>query len=191
MRIESKDAEYDAVLDFAKRLCVAARTAPKGCGVDNMDALILTGEEKATLTAEMQKIGSELGSRGDFFIRDAHTVDTAQVIVLLGISYKTRGLSDTCQLCGFDSCVSCEAAGATCVFVGIDLGIALGSVVAKAAHEHVDNRIYFTAGKAARNMHLLGEHTLIMGVPLYAGGKNPFFDRNSNRKRTDKLNEFR
>ena len=177
MRIESKEAEFDALLALAKRLCVAARTAPKACGIDNTDTVILTGDEKSELSATMRALGEEHGSGGKLFIRDAGNVDAAPVIVLIGITYETRNLNEICQLCGFDSCAECEDAGATCVFSGIDLGIALGSVASMAAREHADNRIFFTAGQAARRMKLLGDHTLIMALPLFAGGKNPFFDR--------------
>ena len=177
MKIKSKEAEADALLELAKRLCVAARTAPKACGIDNMDTVILTGEEKAELTDQMRAIGTELGTKGAFFIRDADNFDAAHVAVLFGITYKTRGLGDMCKLCGFDTCADCEAAGATCVFAGIDLGIALGSAASMAAREHADNRVFFTAGQAARRMKLLGDHTLIMGIALHASGKNPFFDR--------------
>lgn len=181
MRIESKKAELDALESLAKRLCVAARTAPKACGIDNIDTVILTGDEKAEFTACMREHGEKAGERGRLFIRDAENVDKAQAIVLVGITYETRGLGEICQLCGFDTCDACEKAGATCVYAGIDLGIALGSMVSMAAREHVDNRIFFTAGMAARKMRLLDSHTLIMGVPLCAGGKNPFFDRNDRR----------
>ncbi len=177
MRIDAEEAELDALLQLAKRLCVAARTAPKACAVDNLATVILTGAEKAQLTAKMREHGELLGARGRLFIRDAQNVDKAQVIVLFGMTYNTRGLSEICQLCGFETCAECEEAGASCVYAGIDLGIALGSAVSMAAREHVDNRIFFTAGMAARDMRLLDDHTLIMGIPLYAGGKNPFFDR--------------
>jgi len=42
----------------------------------------------------------------------------------------------------------------------------------------VDNRIMFTIGKAASSLGLLGDHKLIMGIPLSVSGKSPFFDRN-------------
>jgi len=179
MRITSTTAEFEALLALAKELCVAARTAPKACGVDYTDSLILTGEEKTELTAEMRAIGTELGERGKFFLRDADNIDTAQVVVLFGIARKTRGLGNFCSLCGFEDCEACQAAGAACVFAGIDLGIALGSAALMAAEACADNRIMFTAGKAAAKLGLLEEHTIVMGLPLYAGGKNAFFDRGS------------
>lgn len=181
MRIDSKAAEFDALLDLAKKLCVVARTAPKACAKDTTDTVILTGEEKAELSAEMRKLGEEIGVRGKLFIRDASNIDAAQVIVLFGATYEARGLNEICQVCGFENCKACLDAGATCVYAGIDLGIALGSAASMAARDHADNRIFFTAGKAAKRLRLLGDHTLIMGIPLFAGGKNPFFDR-SERK---------
>ena len=177
MLIESKDAEFDALFALAKSICVAARTAPKACAVDNTDALILTGAEKAELSSAMRAIGEDLGDKGKFFIRDAGNVDTAQVVVLFGISRKTRGLNERCGLCGFENCSANQDAGAVCVFSGIDLGIALGSAVSLAAAAHADNRIMFTIGKAANKLGLLKEHDIIMGLPLFSGGKNPFFDR--------------
>ena len=69
-------------------------------------------------------------------------------------------------------------AGARCAYTGIDLGIAVGSAVSTATDARVDNRIMFSIGRAAQEMHLLGEDVCqIMGIPLSASGKSPFFDR--------------
>jgi uncharacterized ferredoxin-like protein len=177
MTINSKTAEAESILELAKKICVAARTAPKACGIDQLDTLILTGEDKDKLTAEMRKIGERHGESGKFFIRDAGNVDTAAAIVLIGVSYETRGLGEKCALCGFADCTACLKAGATCVFAPMDLGIALGSAVSIATDNRADNRILFTAGQAAGSLGLLGKHTMIMGLPLSASGKSPFFDR--------------
>ena len=69
-------------------------------------------------------------------------------------------------------------AGGTCSFNAGDLGIAVGSVVSLAADLRVDNRIMYTAGKAAIELGLLGDDVFIAyAIPLSAKGKNPFFDR--------------
>ena len=177
MIIESRDAEYDALVELAKSICVAARTAPKARGVDFTDMVILTGNEKAELSAEMRVIGEKLGDRGKFFLRDADNIDTAQVLILFGVSRNTRGLGEMCGLCGFKDCAATMGAGAMCMFAGIDLGIALGSAASMAASGCADNRIMFTAGMAAKSLGLLEGHPVIMGMPLFSGGKNPFFDR--------------
>jgi len=97
--------------------------------------------------------------------------------VLVGVKYEPRGLNERCTLCGFENCAACTDAGAVCVFTSVDLGIALGSAVSIAADGRADNRIMYTVGKAAASLGLLGEYKLIMGIPLSASGKSPFFDR--------------
>jgi uncharacterized ferredoxin-like protein len=175
MFIDSKSAEEQAVLNLAQAVCAAARTAPKACGIDHMDTAVLTGEDKSRLTAEMRRLSEE--NNACFFARDADNVDASVAVVLVGVLYKTRGLNSLCGACGFADCAACEAAGATCVFTSVDLGIALGSAVALASDKRVDNRIMFTIGKAAAALGMLGDHKLIMGIPLSVSGKSPFFDR--------------
>ncbi|MDR3313337.1 MAG: DUF2148 domain-containing protein [Oscillospiraceae bacterium] len=177
MLIPSQSAEFDAALAAAKAVCAAARTAPKACGVDHLESAILTGEEKAAVSAQMRKIGQSFGEKGGFFLRDAGNVEEAQVLVLIGAKYETRHLGKLCGACGFDGCTACTAAGATCVFTAMDLGIALGSAVSVAADARIDNRMMFTAGKAAAALGYLGQHKLIIGIPLSVSGKAPFFDR--------------
>ena len=68
--------------------------------------------------------------------------------------------------------------GGTCSFNSGDLGIAVGSAVAMASDFRIDNRIMYTAGKAAIELRMLGDEVKIAyGIPLAAMGKNPFFDR--------------
>lgn len=177
MIIKSKQAEETAILNLAYSVCTAVRTAPKACGIDHIDTAILTGEDKNKVIAEMRKLGESLGNSGKFFIRDAGNVDASSAVVLVGAKYTTRGLNEKCKLCGFENCTACEKAGAACVFTPMDLGIALGSAVSLVADNRVDNRIMFTIGQAAARLGLLGEYKMIMGIPLFAGGKNVFFDR--------------
>ncbi|MCL1879281.1 MAG: DUF2148 domain-containing protein [Actinomycetia bacterium] len=162
---------------MAYAVCAAARTAPKACGIDQTDTAVLTGEDKDRVAEEMRRIGRGFGDSGAFFLRDADNVDKSTAVVLVGCAYKTRGLNRLCGLCGFADCAACDAAGATCIFAPMDLGIALGSAVALAADGRADNRIMFTIGKAAASLGLLGDHQMIMGIPLSVCGKSPFFDR--------------
>lgn len=175
MFINSQKAEEQAILNLAYAVCAAARTAPKACGIDHIDTAILTGEEKKKVADEMRRLGETI--HASFFIRDAGNVDASGAVVLVGAKYETRGLNKRCGLCGFADCAACTDAGAACVFTGVDLGIALGSAVAMAADARIDNRIMFTVGKAAASLGLMGEHKLIMGIPLSVSGKAPFFDR--------------
>jgi uncharacterized ferredoxin-like protein len=177
MFINSKKAEESAITGLAYSVCAAARTAPKACGIDHLDTAVLTGEDKDRVAAEMRKIGGELGEPGKFFRRDADNVDASGAVVLVGARYETRGLGERCKLCRFENCGACGEAGAVCVFTPLDLGIALGSAVSLIADSRVDNRIMFTIGQAAARLGLLGEHKLIMGIPLSASGKSVFYDR--------------
>jgi uncharacterized ferredoxin-like protein len=177
MIVDSRKAEEQAVLNLAYGICAAMRTAPKACGIDHLETAILTDEEKKKLSDEMRRIGKNLGEAGERLIRDAGNVDASGAVVLVGAKYETRGLNEVCGLCRYKDCDSCSAAGATCVFTSLDLGIALGSAVALVSDNRVDNRIMFTIGKAAASLGLLGDYKLIMGVPLSVSGKSPFFDR--------------
>ena len=70
------------------------------------------------------------------------------------------------------------AAGGTCSFNAGDLGIAVGSAVSRAADLRIDNRIMYSAGKAALELGFLGSEVAIAyGIPLSVSGKSPFFDR--------------
>jgi len=177
MVIDSGKAEEQAVLNLAYGICAAVRTAPKARGVDHLETAILTGDDKDKLSAEMRRIGESFGDSGKFFIRDAGNVDKSKAVVLIGVKYESRGLNHLCGLCGFKDCGECKAAGATCVFTPLDLGIALGSAAALASDNRVDSRIMFTIGKAAASLGFLGEYKLVMGIPLSVSGKSPFFDR--------------
>lgn len=176
MICHSQDAETSGILNVAQNMCVAARTAPKARGIDHIDACYLTGEEKETLAVEMERLGKELELA--FFIRDAGNVRNSTAVVLIGSRLGQRGLNESCQYCHYTTCGECAREDGLCAFDPMDLGIALGSAAGIAAAAHVDNRIMFSIGKAALSLGLLGEDIkIIMGMPLSATGKSPFFDR--------------
>ena len=112
-----------------------------------------------------------------FFLRDADNLEHAPVVILLGTRKEPLQLPP-CSYCGFPDCNAMVNAGGTCSFNADNLGIAVGSTVSLAADLRVDNRIMYTAGKAAIELGILGDDVLIAyAVPLSAKGKNPFFDR--------------
>lgn len=172
---ENSELEVRALGTVAELMCVAARTAPKARGTDNLCTAIVTGAEKASLAAQMRAIAES--DNAPFFARDAANVDAAPVVVLFGTRLQRMNLP-ACGLCGFENCDRNAAAGAQCTFPGHDLGIAIGSAVSVAAAHHVDNRVMFSVGVAALRLKLLGDDVAIaFGVPLSATGKSPFFDR--------------
>ena len=178
MIYQSKDLEQEAALRVAGLMAAAARTAPKGKGVDHLETLVLNGEEKAALAAAMRKFGEEKNFA--FFLRDAGNVEAANAVLLLGTRVKPMGLN--CGFCGFDTCAACAKAGAVCIFNPGDLGIAVGSAASVAMDHRIDSRVFYSAGKAALEMHLFpADVSIAFGIVLSGTGKSPFFDRPSKK----------
>ena len=174
--INSDTLEMDALMNTAARACVAARTAPKTRGIDNVRTCVVNAGELNAIAEEMERLGAHTGLGS--FARDAQNVRASKAIVLIGTIETTRGLNAACCYCHFGDCAGCSAAGACCVYDSMDLGIALGSAVATIADDRIDNRIMFSIGKAALSLGMMAHDVKIaMGIPLCAGGKNPFFDR--------------
>jgi len=171
------DHRKETVIEVAKLMVLAARTAPKGKGADNIEMAILTDNDIRLLAMETRKIGET--KEYDIFIRDADNVlANADAVVLIGTRIKTLGLK-VCSLCGFADCETKEKYPLVpCVYNTSDLGTAVGSAVTIASQHHIDNRIMHTLGMAAHNLEILSKSVkIIWGIPLSATSKNPFFDR--------------
>ncbi|HML31734.1 ferredoxin domain-containing protein [Sporomusa sphaeroides] len=175
MIIQSKEMEQRALEQVAELMCAAARTAPKGRGIDNLVVMVVKGRTKDQLVEEMKKIAHVSGAQ--FFERDAACLEKTQLAILMGQKVKPMGVHP-CGYCGYANCKeNTEKAGLCAISVG-DLGIALGSAVSVAALHHIDNRIMFSIGRAALNLDIFGEDVQIAyGIPLSVSGKSPFFDR--------------
>ncbi len=171
-----REHEVQAALHVARQMCVAARTAPKGRGADNIVTAVLTdGPEKQRLMDEMRRYGEEVGA--EFFSRDADNLGQAEACVILGTKLRRLGIPG-CNLCGYNGCAASEKANARCAYNAGDLGIAIGSAVSVAADRRVDNRVMYTIGICAVNIELLGPEVRIAhGIPISVKGKNIFFDR--------------
>lgn len=167
----------ETVLEVAKRMMAAARTAPKGRGVDNLVIAALTGSEIQQLAAKMTEM-AEAGIVSQFFLRDAANIRAAEAVVLIGTKIAPLGLK-YCGLCGFADCdEKNKHPEHPCAFNTGDLGIAIGSAVSVAMEARLDNRVMYSAGMAIRELKWLGEDCrIIYGIPLSCTGKNPFFDR--------------
>ena len=175
MIYKSIDVEKSAIMNVANLMIAAAKTAPKGCGRDNVDAIIVDGKDKDQLSKEMRKIAKETGA--EFFNRDATNVDNSECVVIIGVKANPLGLAN-CKLCGFENCNLTIAAGANCAFNITDLGIAIGSAVSIAADHRIDNRVMFSAGKAALSLKLFTANIRVCyGIPLSTSAKSIFFDR--------------
>lgn len=172
MILNERDIRHEHVLHVAKQMMTAARTAPKGKGIDIIETIIITDGEIEQLSAKMIAMVEEHGMK--FFLRDADNILQAECIMLIGTREQTQGLN--CGHCGFATCAA-RSEGVPCALNSIDLGIAIGSACATAADCRVDTRVMFSAGLAAQRLGWLKECKMVMAIPVSAGSKNPFFDR--------------
>lgn len=172
----SNQMEEAAALNVAQIMCASARTAPKAKGLDNIETLVLTGEDIIALADKMEEIDQRNnGDNRTFFTRDAKNLRVSKAVVLVGVRQFYYGLN--CRYCGFEDCVSCKEANGACVFGDIDLGIAVGSAVKAASDLNVDTRVMYSAGKCAKEMPFAKENTIYLALPLSISGKSPYFDR--------------
>lgn len=180
--------EMNALTTVAGLMALAARTAPKGKGIDTILIRVLD----KTGTSELATRLAELGEKQNigFFLRDAKNLSASDACVLIG----ARGDVITginCGACGYATCAEMEKehkerrgktttpfSGPNCAIRMADLGIALGSAVKTAQIHNVDNRIMYSGGVAAMDLELMGKDcTVAFAIPLSATGKNIFFDR--------------
>jgi Uncharacterized protein containing a ferredoxin domain len=153
-------------------MMTAARTAPKGKGIDIIEAALVTDEEIKQLSDTMIAMVEEHGMK--FFLRDADNILNAECVILIGTREQVQGLN--CGHCGFPTCGS-RTEGVPCALNSIDVGIAVGSACATAADMRVDTRVMFSAGLAAQRLNWLKDCKMVMAIPVSASSKNPFFDR--------------
>lgn len=173
--------EKEIIETVAKLMLISARTAPKAKGVDNIITGIVSPEEKESIASQMELIG-EKAEAYKFFKRDAENIRNAEVLILIGLDFKTPA-GVNCGACGYD-CSSilqqkqfgADYTGPVCTIRAIDLGIAIGSLVSVAKELGVDNRVMYSVGVAAKKLGIMNAQ-IVLGIPLSVKGKNIFFDR--------------
>lgn len=168
-----QEVRQQAVERLAEELMLAARTAPKARGRDYLHLALVTGDDLLSLAEQMRHIAATEPGKA-FFERDALGIEAAQALVLLGTEIVPLGLD--CGLCGFETC-SAKKPETPCMFNSHDLGLAVGSLVSRAADVRLDSRVMYSVGVAARRLGLLPSCATIIGVPLSVSGKSPYFDR--------------
>lgn len=176
MKIKFDDFKDIAIIEIAKQMALAMRTAPKARGIDNLEILVITDDDILSLSKHMEQICER--DNVAFFKRDAENILQASSILLIGTTYKSLGLKN-CGWCGFKTCAEKEKYNEhPCVYNLTDLGIAIGSAVSLAADNRLDNRIMFSIGKAAIELNLFSNDIkAAFGIPLSSTHKSPFFDR--------------
>jgi uncharacterized ferredoxin-like protein len=172
MIINERDVRHEHMLNVAKQMMTAARTAPKGKGVDVIETAVVTEGDIKLLSDELIRQNGENGMM--FFLRDAENILSAEAIILIGTREHLQGLN--CGHCGFATCAE-KPSDTPCALNTIDIGIAIGSACATAADLRVDSRVMFSAGIAAQKLNWLPGCKTVMAIPISCSSKNPFFDR--------------
>jgi uncharacterized ferredoxin-like protein len=181
--------EQNAVAAVADLMALAARTAPKGKGIDTLEIVVLAKKDMKKLSARLEKLGKEKGI--GFFLRDAKNLAASDGCVLIGCrGREVAGIN--CSGCGYANCAEFTKAGKkktrqetpfsgpNCILRMADLGIAVGSAARTAQLHNVDNRVMYSGGVAALDLGLFSKDcTVAYAIPLSATGKNIFFDRPS------------
>ena len=172
MIINERESRHEQVLNVARQMMTAARTAPKGKGVDIIEVALVTDEDIKKLSEQLISLSEEKGMK--FFLRDADNILSAECVLLIGTRELAQGLN--CTHCGFPTCAE-RSTGVPCVINSVDVGIAIGSACATAADHRVDTRVMFSAGLAAQRLDILKGCKQVFAIPVSASSKNPFFDR--------------
>jgi len=181
--------EERGVAAVADLMAVAARTAPKGKGVDTLSIVVLAKKDTKKLAARLDRLGEE--REIGFFHRDAKNIAASDACVIIGCrGRETAGVN--CGACGYATCADFTAAagkrkrgstpfaGPNCAVRMADHGIAVGSAVKTAQIHNVDNRVMYSGGVAALDLGLCDKAcTVAYAIPLSATGKSIFFDRPS------------
>lgn len=172
MIIDERHSRHEHLLQVANQMMTAARTAPKGKGIDIIEIVTVADRDIDRLADEVERQSAETGLL--FFMRDAENIRQAEAVILIGTKEKKQGLN--CAHCGFSTC-ELKPEAVPCALNSIDVGIAIGSACATAADMRVDTRVMFSAGYAAQKLNLLPGCKEVMAIPVSASSKNPFFDR--------------
>jgi len=102
MILNERDARHEHILQVARQMMTAARTAPKGKGIDIIEVALITDEDIKLLSDKMIAMVEEHGMK--FFLRDADNILSAECVVLIGTREQAQGLN--CGHCGFATCVA-------------------------------------------------------------------------------------
>lgn len=172
MILNERDSRHEHILHVARQMMTAARTAPKGKGIDVIEIALITDDDIRKLSDKMIAMAEENGMK--FFLRDADNILQAECIMIVGTRPLAQGLN--CGHCGFPTCAS-RPEGVPCALNTVDVGIAVGSACATAADLRVDTRVMFSAGLAAQQLGWLKDCATVFAIPISASSKNPFFDR--------------
>lgn len=172
--INERDTRHERLIQVANEMMTAARTAPKGKGIDIIEVAMATGDTIIQLSGAMKKYSQKTGLK--FLYRDAENILKSEAIVIIGTKSQNQNLN--CGYCGFDTCAAKnEFPNVPCALNTVDVGIAIGSACSVAADHRVDSRVMFSVGRTVQELNLLPGCSSIYGIPISCSSKSPFFDR--------------
>ena len=172
MILNERETRHAQVMTAVKQMMTAARTAPKGKGIDILEIIAVEGKDIETLSAKAKELGEKNGMK--FFFRDAENILSAEAVVLIGTRQAVQNLN--CSYCGFPTCAE-KPKEVPCAINSVDVGIAIGSACATAADFRLDTRVMFSIGYCAQALNWPEECRTVIAIPVSASSKNPFFDR--------------
>lgn len=172
MLINERNNRKERVLAAANVMATAARTAPKGKGIDIIEIAIATDETIVEISQKLQQLGEDTGM--PFLFRDSENILQGEALLLIGTKQQVQGLN--CGYCGFSKC-ELKPTQTPCAINSTDLGIAIGSACSAAMDQRIDTRVMFSAGWAAQQLGLLNGCDQVYAIALSCSSKNPFFDR--------------
>jgi uncharacterized ferredoxin-like protein len=172
MLIDERKTRHERIMQAVGQMMTAARTAPKGKGIDIIEIAAVEGSDIKTLSEKTRALGEKLGYT--FFLRDAQNILSAEAVVLIGTRSAEQGLN--CAHCGYATCTA-KPAAVPCAINSVDVGIAIGSACATAADLRLDTRVMFSVGFAAQAMNIPEGCKNVFAIPVSASSKSPFFDR--------------
>lgn len=191
-KYQTEKIETEAVKTVVSLMVSSARTAPKAHGVDDLQILVVDGDDLEEVAKAMEKHADvHAGDLKRAFGRDADNVRTADCLVLIGCQGMPKGFPAyagmplDCGACGYKSCQHLDKAriregndfnGPVCVIQAIDFGIAVSSAAKMAMDLNIDNRIMYTVGASVKQLKIM-DSDIILGIPVSVSSKNPFFDR--------------
>jgi uncharacterized ferredoxin-like protein len=105
--LSGPEQEREGVLGTANLMVVAARTAPKSGGVDDIFTAVVVGPEIGFLADDMEKIGAERKVKE--WAQQALEVSNSDAVVLIGVRGTKRYVTN-CGACGYESCSEFEKA---------------------------------------------------------------------------------
>ena len=167
-----RESRHRRVMEAVGQMMTAARTAPKGKGMNLVEIAAVEGNDIQTLSDKTRELGMENGLK--FFLRDSENILLAEAVLLIGIRPQMHALN--CGHCGFPTCGD-KPQTAPCALNSVDVGIAIGSACAAAADLRLDTRVMFSVGYAAQALNWLKDCRTVFAIPVSASSKNPFFDR--------------